>query len=251
MFIINKIISPFIVPPGIFILILFATGLWLLYKKKRKIGILNTCIACLMWLLSTQPVSDLFLKGLESGLQIPQNPKGDVIILPSHRIYKDAPDLSGIGYPSGEMLNRMFTAIRLQRKLNIPVIVSGGYISESVYKQNWPRAVKRLISEAGGYPNKIIIENESRNTYENAKNSYLVCQKHDFENPILVTSAYHMKRSVRSFNKFGIRVLPVPTGFKTWKHKKYTWRDYLPKDFENTRVAIHEYIGLMYYKLFY
>jgi len=224
MFIIKKVISPFLVPPGIFILIILASGLWLLFRKKRKVGILNICIVCLMWLLSIQPVSDLLLKGLESGLQIPQNPKGDVIILLSHRVYNEAPDLSGTGYPSGEMLDRMFTATRLQRKLNIPVIVSGGYLSESTYNQNWPQVVERLIGEIGGYPDKIIIENESRDTYDNARNSSLICLKHDFKNPILVTSAYHMRRSVMSFKRFGVSVLPVPTGFKTWKHKNYMER---------------------------
>jgi uncharacterized SAM-binding protein YcdF (DUF218 family) len=75
--------------------------------------------------------------------------------------------------------------------------------------------------------------------------------KYNFKNPILVTSAYHMKRSVMSFERFGLTVLQVPTGFKTWKHKDYKWRDYLPESFEVAKTAIHEYLGLIFYKLAY
>ncbi len=251
MFIIKKTISPFLVPPGIFIITILSSGLWLLLKKKTKEGILNIIIGCLMWLFSIQPVSDFLLAGLESELQIPQNPKGDVIILLNHRIYNESPDLSGTGYPSGDMLDRMFTASRLQKRLNIPVIVSGVYHSDLSHNQSWPQIVERILGEFGVNPDKIIIENKSRDTYENARNSGLICLKLDFKNPILVTSAYHMKRSVMSFERFGVSVLPVPTGFKTWKHKNYNWNDYLPENFEIARIAIHEYLGLIFYKLVY
>ncbi len=208
-------------------------------------------IGSLMWLFSIQPVSDILLRGLESGLQIPQNPKGDVIILLNHRVYNGSPDLSGKGYLSGDMLDRMFTASRLQKQLDIPVIISGVYPSDLSPYRNGTEIIGRLMSELGVFPDKIIFESESRDTYENAKNSHLICLKYNFQKPILVTSAYHMKRSVLSFEKFGIRVLPIPTGFKTWKHKNYKWREYLPEGFETTTTAIREYLGLVFYKIAY
>jgi uncharacterized SAM-binding protein YcdF (DUF218 family) len=147
MFVIKKLISPFLAPPGIFIVAILSSGLWLFFKKKNKLGILNIILSGLMWLLSIQPVSDLLLRGLESGLQIPQNPKGDVLILLNHRVYNGAPDLSGTGYPSGDMLDRMFTASRLQKQLNIPVIVSGVYPSDSSLNRNGTEIIGRLMVE--------------------------------------------------------------------------------------------------------
>jgi uncharacterized SAM-binding protein YcdF (DUF218 family) len=186
-------------PPGIFIVAILTSGLWLLYKEKTKVGILNMIIGSLMWLLSIQPVSDIMLRGLESGLQIPQSPKGDVIILLNHRVYNGSPDLTGKGYLSGDMLDRMFTASRLQKQLDIPMIISGVYPSDLSFNRKGTKIIGRLMSELGVISDKIIFESESRDTYENAKNSYLICLKYNFQKPILVTSAYHMKRSVLSF----------------------------------------------------
>jgi uncharacterized SAM-binding protein YcdF (DUF218 family) len=62
-----------------------------------------------------------------------------------------------------------------------------------------------------------------------------------------------MKRSILSFEKAGIKVIPFPTGFKTWQNKKYEWEDYLPNvaALEIASTAIHEYIGLLFYKVAY
>jgi uncharacterized SAM-binding protein YcdF (DUF218 family) len=145
MFVAKKIISPFLAPPGIFIVAILSSGLWLLFKKKTKVGILNMIIGSLMWLFSIQPISDIMLRGLEYGLQIPQNPKGDVIILLNHRVYNGSPDLSGKGYLSGDMLDRMFTASRLQKQLNIPVIISGVYPSDLSLNRNGTVAIKLYL----------------------------------------------------------------------------------------------------------
>ena len=56
---------------------------------------------------------------------------------------------------------------------------------------------------------KLIAENQSRNTYENAKNTAEIIQKSDFKPPfLLVTSAFHMRRSMLCFQKQGIDVIP-------------------------------------------
>jgi len=78
-----------------------------------------------MWALSISPLSDAMIRGLESGYGIPKNIKGDVIILLGRGVCDKAPDLTGLGAPSDMYLTRIVTAVRLQKRLNIPVIVSG------------------------------------------------------------------------------------------------------------------------------
>jgi len=107
MFLFKKILTPFLLPPGIFILFLIISGIWFLFKKYWKTGLLNCSIGILLWVLSISPVSDAMLRSLESEFSIPQNPKGDVIILLGGGIYDEVPDLSGVGAPSGDMLERM------------------------------------------------------------------------------------------------------------------------------------------------
>ncbi|MBW2645992.1 MAG: hypothetical protein JRE23_07430 [Deltaproteobacteria bacterium] len=126
MFMLKKILTPFLLPPGIFIVSLILAGVWFLYKKNWKAGIVNLIIACSAWLLSISPVSDAMLMGLESEFSIPENPKGDVIVLLGGGIDDKAPDISGLGSPTDTMLSRIVTAVRLQQRLTIPIIVTGG-----------------------------------------------------------------------------------------------------------------------------
>lgn len=249
MFILKKILTPFLMPPGIFIGLLICAGIWLFFKKHWKAGFLNCLIGIFMWMLSLSPVSDMMLRGLESDFKIPESPSGDVIILLGGGVYDEAPDLSGIGAPSGDMAGRVITAVRLQKKLGIPIVVSGG----SVFKGRKAEAiiVKRFLVDLGVPSDKIIMEDKSRDTIENAKYTMEICKKLKYKKPILVTSACHMKRAIMSFGKVGADVLPVPANFRTWKNKKYGWESYLPGNFGDANTAIHEYLGLLLYKFAY
>lgn len=248
MFIFKKILTSFLLPPGVFIVLLVFSGIWFLFKRQWKSGIINCLIGILMWLLFISPVADVLNRGLEADFKISENPQGDVIILLGGGVYDKVPDLSGIGAPTEEMIARLVAAVRLQKRLNVPIIVSGGAVFKG-RKAEAPIA-KRFIVDLGVPANKVIIEDKSRDTIENAKYTNEICKKLGYRNPILVTSAYHMKRSVMSFEKTGMDVLPFPANFKTWKNKSYGWEDYMPGS-GNAMGAIKEYIGFMFYKIAY
>ena len=67
---------------------------------------------------------------------------------------------------------------------------------------------------------------------------------------MLITTAYHMKRAVLSFKKFGVEVTPFPVNLNIGKELN-SWMDYLPADPEFVSLALHEYLGLLFYKLAY
>lgn len=246
-FILKKLITPFLVPPGIFVLLLVLSGFVFWRRKKRRAARLHIILGILLWLVTIVPVSDFMLRGLESGFKIPENPKGDVLILLGGGVYEEAADLTGIGSPSNEMLARIITAVRLQKLLDIPVIVSGGKVFED--RQAEAPIVKRILVDLGVRDNMVILEDRSRDTIENARYSSDIFKKAGYKKPILVTSAFHMKRSVMSFKKVGLEVLPVPAGFKTWENKRYIWEDYLPHGLDNIATAIKEYLGILFYKI--
>ena len=249
MFILKKILTPFLLPPGIFIISLIFTGAWFMHKKKWKAGFITLLFGCFMWALSIAPVSDTMIRGLESEYGIPENVEGDVIILLGRGVRDKAPDLTGLGAPSDMYLTRIVTAVRLQKKLNIPIIVSGAETLEDKISEN--HVVKRFLIDLGVPTGEIIIEDKSRDTFENAKFAQEICTRLGFTNPILVTSAYHLKRAIMSFEKVGLKVLPFPAGFKSWQGKHYGWRAYLPGDFLTSSIAIREYMGLLFYKFAY
>jgi len=162
MFILKKILTAFLIPPGIFISLLICSGIWLFFRKSWKAGFLNCLIGIFIWLLSLAPVSDMMLRGLESGFKIPESPSGDVIILLGGGVYDEAPDLSGIGAPSGEMSGRIITAVRLQKKLDIPIVVSGGIVFDG--RKAEAVIVRRFLIDLGLPSDKIIMEDRMRNT---------------------------------------------------------------------------------------
>jgi uncharacterized SAM-binding protein YcdF (DUF218 family) len=244
MFAFKKLITPFLLPPGIFIAILIVSGLFFL-RKSRKAGVLCIVVGAALWLLSANPVSDALMRGLEAGLTIPANPRGDVIILLGGGAYDGVKDLTGVGAPSEDTLARIVTVVRLQKKLRIPVIVSGG--SGFPWIKSEAPVDRRFLMDLGVPGDKILVDDKSRDTFENARYVKGICEKRHFMNPILVTSAYHMRRSLLIFRQFDMKVTPFPAGFKTWD-RRYGWTDYLPGDLEESRSACREYIGLLYYK---
>ncbi len=251
MFLFKKITGAFLFPPGVFVALLLCSSGWFFSRKNVKAALVNFFLGCLLWALSTSPVADALLRGLEYQLSIPRDPKGDVIILLCGGIYDNVPDLSGAGSPSEEMTGRLLTAARLYRKLNIPIIVSGG----KAYKERGAEApvVKRVLADLGIPPAMIIVEEKSRDTMENARNTAEICTKRGYHQPLLVTSAYHMRRAVLSFRKAGRDVVPVPADFRSLYGRRYGLQDYFPlmSDLKNSSLAMKEYAGLVFYLLAY
>lgn len=239
----KQLIKPFLMPPGIFITLLVFSGTWFFIKKYHRAGIVNCLIGMSIWLFSILPFSNAVFSGLESNFSIPEKPKGDVIILLSYGAYENVPDLSGTGAPEPGMYGRLVTAVRIQKTLNIPVIASG----------TGGQIVKRFLNDLGVPLNMIIMEERSRDTISNARYSKEICEKYGLKMPLLVTSAYHMKRAVLSFKKARMDVTSIPADFKTSKNIKYCWENYLPStsSLEMTSLAIHEYLGLLFYRMVY
>ena len=251
MFIVKKIVTPFLLPPGLFIVLLLLSSLWLFQRKNRGASAINFFLALLVWLFSISPVSDAMLRGLEGRFSIPGNPEGDVIILLGGGVNDVVPDLSGIGAPSEEMMARIITAVRLRRRLHIPIIVSGGIVFKD-RKAEAPIA-KRFLVDLGVPEQEIIIEENSRDTNENARYAVRICDARGYSRALLVTSASHMKRAVLSFRNAGMEVTPFPSGFKSLGKKHYGWEDFLPDsdELKKASTAMRECIGLLYYRFAY
>jgi uncharacterized SAM-binding protein YcdF (DUF218 family) len=248
-FAVKKIIAAFLLPPGCIILLLIACAAFQLRRRRPAVAVALLFPALLLWVLSCSVVSGPLMASLERGLTIPAHPKGDVIVLLGGGLNDRVPDLSGSGSPSDNMQSRILTAARLQHRLGLPVLVTGG----AVFAGRSPEApvVKRFLVDLGVPPEKILIEEKSRDTAENARFSRKILEQEGFKKPILVTSAFHMRRSIVVFRKAGLVVIPVPSSFRTAPGLPTFWFDWLPSSgsLETAATAIHEYLGLIFYTL--
>lgn len=250
MFALKKMITPFILPPGIFILAIMLVSIPIIYRKRRKLGLVNLAVGVMLWALSSLPVADVLMQGLESDVSLPVNPSGDVIILLGGGIIDRVPDLTGTAVLAPLTIGRMVTAVRLYQRIELPIIVTGGRVSNNDSAAEAPVA-KRFLMDLGVPGNMIIVEDRALDTAQNARLTAAICRQKGFSRPILLTSAYHLKRARMAFDDAGMKVTPFPAYFMGSRNTLYTWRHILPRasTLYTSATAIHEYIGIFYYRM--
>ena len=94
----------------------------------------------------------------------------------------------------------------------------------------------------------VVLEGNSRNTYENALYTRQIIEKHGWREVLLVTSASHMRRAVAVFRAQGIAVIPAPTDIRVVE-RAFSFFRLLPTvtALEKSSIAIKEYIGWWIY----
>lgn len=208
--------ASFFLPPGIFFLafLLLACFAWKRGERLAAKGIVVMTV--LFYLLSTYLVADVLMGALESAYEPPENPQGDVVIMLGGGAFSDAPDVDGEGALTASPSARLLTAVRLARKFDLPILVSGGQVFQESGKE--ALLAKRTLLSLGVPETQILVEGTSQNTVQNAAYTAKILKEHDLTRPILVTSAFHMKRSVLNYEKLGIEVVPYPTDYMVSHH---------------------------------
>ena len=179
------------------------------------------------YLLCTGFVAEKTMGWLESAYEPPANPQGDVIIMLGGGAMNDSPDVDGTGALCASPANRLLTAVRLQRRLDVPILLSGGQVYEDTGAE--ARIARRILLSLGVPDDKILVETKSINTTQNARYSAEILREHGYTRPILVTSAFHMKRSVLNFEKQGIAVVPYPADYLVSHHPVFHYTKLRPQ----------------------
>jgi uncharacterized SAM-binding protein YcdF (DUF218 family) len=111
--------------------------------------------------------------------------------------------------------DRIVAAAALARKYpNARIVFTGGsanLISNDAREGDF---AGELLESLGIPKSRLIIERQSRNTLENAEFSKALVSPKPGERWLLVTSAYHMPRSVGLFRKAGFPVEPYPVDWR-------------------------------------
>ena len=86
-----------------------------------------------------------------------------------------------------------------------------------------------MLIDLGVPEDQILVETRSINTTQNARYSAEILREHGFTQPILVTSAFHMKRAVLNFKKQGIDVVPYPADYQVTHHPVFHYTKLRPQ----------------------
>lgn len=151
-------------------------------------------------------------------------------------------------------VDRINHTIELYKKgLAKEILISGG--SGSVLKPELKEAprLKDYAIAAGVPPQVITVEDNSRNTYENAKFSMDVLKQNGYDKDtfLLVTSAFHMRRAAACFEKENARFVCFSTGYIS-KPMNWTPHELIVPSLDamsKWHLLVHEWIGLIAYTL--
>ena len=264
-FILSKIVQFCIEPLNWVIIFVILSLLFMGLRKphlcKRFLLLALADLLIIGWL----PTSEVFLRALEDAVpkvniaQMSEKDFGGIIILggaiEGGEIAVDRGEVSI--YSAAERVTKAFELIR--RYPDLPFIFSGfsGRLSPKGISE--ADAFKQLVAEQGLPDKNAHYENRSRNTYENvvlmkpmmlalgAKGANQVDEVDKPEKPwLLITSASHMYRSLKIFQKQGIEVIPVPVDYQTGNQLRWGKFD-LEDGVQNWNKVMHEGVGLLAY----
>lgn len=244
MFLIKKIFVAFVLPPGCLVVALFAVGHYL-RGRCRPAALVCAGVAALTWVGSTRVFSDALMRPLEYKYSAPAKPAGDVIVVLGGGVRSSGEVYSASEALGQGTLERVSAAFLIHKKTGLPLLISSGAPFSPVPES---AAAAAYLVELGVPKAKIITEEDSRDTVENAAFTRRICEAKGYKNIILVTSAYHMPRSMLLFKKAGFTsVTPFPIGRASGGG--HYFRDWLPGNVDTAK-ALNEYFGLLFYSLF-
>jgi uncharacterized SAM-binding protein YcdF (DUF218 family) len=130
------------------------------------------------------------------------------------------------------------------------VIFTGGAGIYSRAPKPEAEVLRDQLGTLGLATDRVLIESLSVNTWENAVLSKPLAQPRPGETWLLVTSAWHMPRSVGIFRKTGWEVTAYPVDFRTagWQDQTRGFAS-VSDGLRRTEVAMREWIGLLVYRL--
>ena len=142
------------------------------------------------------------------------------------------------------------TAVLARRFPDARIVVSGGSGALMLDGEADADTSVRLFAALGIARERLLLEGQSRNTYENAVFTKRLVSPKPGETWLLVTSAFHMPRSMSLFREAEFDVLPWPVDYRTSGTEGVgLFRDNPADSLQTATLGIREWIGLLAYWL--
>ena len=250
-FYLSKIFWFFFQPLNLTIFLLLA-GLLAAMIGRRRLAATGSVLAFLILALSAwTSLGAMMLNPLEERFARPPLPErvDGIVVLGGG--FEGAINLVRGGYELNSGGDRMVeTAILARRFPTAKVVVSGGTGELFLDGEGDAATAPRLLTALGVTADRLILENKSRNTYENAVFTKELVTPMPGETWLLVTSAFHMPRAKALFDKAGFATIPWPVDYRTTGREGIgLFRDNPADSLQATTMAIREWIGLLAYWL--
>lgn len=243
------ILTLLLYPPNVGLLLLvIAVVMALAHHRRIAIGL--TLVGLVWVLVWSLPATTLYFGGrLESRYpyQLAETlPRADAIVVLGGNTQSNRANWF-------EAYNKATATDRLDRAAEIyfagraaRVLLSGSALEG---KTSEARIMARTMRQKGVPDTALLLENEGRNTHENALRTQQMLKDHQLHTVLLVTSALHMPRAMASFNAQGIQSVAAGLAPQITVPEDYAIDLWVPhlRSLEGSRAIIKEYLGMLAY----
>jgi len=219
-------------------------------RRRTFLGL--TVLLVMLTLICLPPVGYLSLLSLEWAYppreEIPQDVDTIVVLSGAIQFYSWTGEHVEL---ATDTLCRCLHADKLYRRRGgCRILVTGGKVESDTPGPALAVAMRDFLVQLGVKPSDILVEDNSRSTYENAVESQKLLDKLGVTRIVLITDATHMPRAVRCFRRQGLEVIPAACNHHAnyFQLKAY---DFLPScgAAGDIGTAAHEWLGFLWYWL--
>jgi uncharacterized SAM-binding protein YcdF (DUF218 family) len=216
-FVLSKVLGFFVVPSNA-IAVICALGLGLSLTRCRRVGRRALAVGILLLLVfGYSPAGNVLLLSLTERFPAWQfdGHEPDGIIVLGGAIDSEV-SAARNALETDASAERIIAMLELARRFpNARIVFSGG--SGNLIENSMPEApvAGQLLDRFGIAPDRVVLESGSRTTYENAVMVRRLVAPKPGERWLLVTSAFHMPRSIGAFRNAGFAVEAYPVDWRT------------------------------------
>ncbi len=251
MFIASRLLA-FAIEPLFWVLVLLLASLLLVRRRPRAGRLLGWVTLLMLVTACWTSGSEVLLRTLESRYPPPatidmQRQVGVVLLGGA----LSDPALWAAHHQVGlnDQAERMTEAVALLRQYpHLQLVFSGGVANITGTGATEAERARALFDALGVDPTRVLYEERSRNTYENALYSASLTGVDKRQSWLLLTSAFHMPRAMGVFTHEGWNVTPWPVDYRTTPHD--SWFDFsLQSGPKLWSLALHEWLGIAAYRM--
>ena len=211
----SKLVTCLLSPLGSSLCLLIL-ALFLAWRRRSRLATACGALA-VVWLWAwSVPVLSLWLRGtLENQFAqrpLSRVPQAQALVLLGGGVSPPSGKATDINL--GAAADRVWYAARLFHAGKAPLLLLSGGSDPQRHAFSEARAMAVFLQDLGVPAPALVLEEDSRNTLENAAFSAKLLNERGIRHVLLVTSALHMPRALALFTAQGLQVEPAPTDFE-------------------------------------
>jgi len=244
----NYLLEPLYILSFLLLILIFL----ILFTNFKKLTIFFAKFLLILFLFfGYTPLSNFLLNKIEDFIKSSKYPvqqlTGVIILGGSFDLELESKERNEVLLNSSA--ERLTKALEIYKKNPRLLILFSG-ASNKIKPIGWTESdmAKKFFLEQGVRSENLILENKSRNTFENIIYSKDII-KTNKGTWGLITSASHMPRSYFGFKRQGLILEPISVDYNTGT-SSFFWINFdIKKGLENWNIILHEVVGIFYYKI--